>query len=82
MNFIMDVIAEHSKPVILSSDYAYGADRDRNEAVLAFRKKGIIVYPSPGRAARILAKMCEYSRYLNLSREDSTPGGGGQTGAG
>ena len=50
-NFIMDVIAKHGKPVILSSENAYGADRDRNEAIMAFRKKGIIVYQSPGRAA-------------------------------
>jgi acyl-CoA synthetase (NDP forming) len=82
MNFIMDVIAAHSKPVILASENAYGADRDRNEAILAFRKKGIIVYPSPGRAARVLARMHEYGRYLNESEEDSIPAGDGQTEAG
>lgn len=65
LNFIMDVIAEHSKPVILASDYAYGADRDQNEAILAFRKKGIIVYPSPRRAATVFARMHEYSQYIS-----------------
>ncbi len=65
MNFIMDVISQHSKPIILASENAYGADRDHNEAILAFRKKGIIVYPTPERAAKVLAKMCEYSRYLS-----------------
>jgi len=65
MNFIMDIIAEHSKPIILASENAYGADRDHNDAILAFRKKGVIVYPSPNRAARVLAKMHEYGRYLS-----------------
>jgi len=73
MNFIMDVIERHSKPIILASDNAYGADRDQNEAILAFRKKGIIVYPSPDRAAKVLAKMNEYGRYL--ARCSATEGG-------
>ncbi|GAB4345374.1 MAG: hypothetical protein Kow0099_25590 [Candidatus Abyssubacteria bacterium] len=64
MNFILDVIAQHGKPVILASENAYGADRDHNEAILAFQKKGIVVYPSPDRAANVLAKMRAYQRYL------------------
>jgi len=64
LNFIVDVIAQHGKPVILSSENAYGADRDRNEAVLEFRKRGIIVYPTPAQAANVLAKMWQYRRYL------------------
>jgi acyl-CoA synthetase (NDP forming) len=64
LNFIMDIIAQHGKPVILSSENAYGADRDRNEAILEFRKRGIIVYPSPAQAAKVLARMWEYRRYL------------------
>lgn len=73
LNFLMDVIAEHSKPIILASENAYGVDRDRNEAILAFRKKGIIVYPSPRRAATVLSKMHEYSRYLYSTDGDSRP---------
>jgi acyl-CoA synthetase (NDP forming) len=68
LNFIMDVIAEHSKPVILASENAYGADRDHNEAILALRRKGMIVYPSPDRAARVFAKMYEYSRYVSFAQ--------------
>lgn len=67
-NFIMDVIAEHSKPVILSSENAYGADRDRNEAIMSFRQNGIIVYQSPGRAAGVLAKMVQYARYRSIAQ--------------
>ncbi len=68
LNFIMDVIVKHGKPVILASENAYGADRDHNEAVLAFRKRGIIVYPSPDRAAMVLARMWEYRRYRDMSK--------------
>jgi acetyltransferase len=64
MNFILEIIAQHGKPVIVASENAYGADRDRNEAILAFQKKGVVVYPSPGRAANVLAKMWDYQRYL------------------
>ncbi|RJP19184.1 MAG: hypothetical protein C4520_13430 [Candidatus Abyssobacteria bacterium SURF_5] len=64
LNFIMDIIAHERKPVILASENAYGADRDQNQAILEFRKRGVIVYPSPARAARVLAKMCQYRRYL------------------
>ena len=71
LNFILDVIAEHSKPVILSSENAYGADRDRNQAILAFRRKGIIVYPSPDRAAYVFAKMHEYHKYLSSEADAS-----------
>jgi acyl-CoA synthetase (NDP forming) len=71
LNFIMDIMAQYSKPVILASDNAVGADRDQNEAILTFRKKGIIVYPSPRRAARVLAKMYEYGRYRS-SKENET----------
>jgi acyl-CoA synthetase (NDP forming) len=69
MNFIMDVIRDHSKPVIISSEFAHGADREPNEAILQFRKKGIIVYPSPDRAARVLARMYEYNRYRSRNSE-------------
>lgn len=64
LNFILDTIAKHEKPVIMASENAFGADRDRNEAILTFRKHGIIVYPSPDRAARVFAKMLEYQQYL------------------
>jgi acyl-CoA synthetase (NDP forming) len=69
MNFILDVIRDHQKPIIISSEFAHGADREPNEAILEFRKKGIIVYPSPDRAARVLARMYEYSRYRSRDAE-------------
>jgi acyl-CoA synthetase (NDP forming) len=64
LNFIMDLIKREGKPILLSSENAYGADRDHNEAILEFRRRGVIVYPSPVQAAKVLAHMWRYSHYL------------------
>lgn len=64
MNFIMDLIHDHRKPVLVSSEFIVGADRDQNEAVLAMRKKNMLVYPSCKRAAQVLSRLVRYSRYL------------------
>ena len=63
MNFILDLIEDHGKPVVLSSEFIVGADRDQNEAVLALRKKNLVVYPSCRRAAQVLARLVRYGRY-------------------
>jgi len=69
INFLLDMIGEYRKPVLLSSEYIFGADRDRNEAVLALRRKNVLIYPSPGRAARVLTRLVHYGQYLkNESR--------------
>ncbi|MBW2323440.1 MAG: CoA-binding protein, partial [Deltaproteobacteria bacterium] len=64
MNFILDIIAQHQKPVLLSSEFIVGADRDQNEAVLALRRKNVVIYPSSRRPAQVLARMARYQRYL------------------
>jgi len=81
LNFILDVIEQSGKPVVLASENAVGADRDGNEAILTFRKKGVIVYPSPDRAANVFAKMYEYQRYLTAvaGSGDGNLRAGGQT---
>jgi len=62
--FILDVIDRHRKPVLLASEFGVGADRDGNEAVLALRRKNVLVYPSPRRPAEVLARLARYGRYL------------------
>ncbi|MBW2085337.1 MAG: hypothetical protein JRI54_04835, partial [Deltaproteobacteria bacterium] len=64
MNFILDIIAQHQKPVLLSSEFIVGADRDQNEAVLALRRENVVIYPSSRRPARVLARMARYNQYL------------------
>jgi len=64
MNFLLDVIKQHQKPVLLASEFIVGADRDQNEAVLALRRKNVLIYPSSRRPARVLARLARYSEYL------------------
>jgi acyl-CoA synthetase (NDP forming) len=64
MNFLLDMINLHQKPVLLCSEYIVGADRDQNEAVLALRSKNVLIYPSCRRPAQVLARLAHYSRYL------------------
>ena len=62
MNFLLDMIELYQKPILLTSEYIVGADRDQNEAVLALRKKNVLIYPSSRRSARVLARLAHYSQ--------------------
>jgi len=64
MNFLLDMVELYKKPILLTSEYIVGADRDQNEAVLALRKKNVLTYPSSRRSARVLARLALYSQYL------------------
>lgn len=62
-DYILKVIAESKKPVILSSEYILGAEEDENEALLDLRRRNMQAYPSSQRPAKVLARMTAYSRY-------------------
>ena len=64
MNFLLDMLKLHKKPVLLSSEFIDGAERDQNEAVLALRQKNVLIYPSSRRPAQVLARLARYSQYL------------------
>jgi hypothetical protein len=64
MHFLLDMIKLHQKPVLLTSEYIVGAEKDQNEAVLALRSKNVLIYPSYRRAAQVMARLARYSRYL------------------
>jgi len=65
VNFVLDLIRNYQKPVLQISEYNFGSDRDHNEAVLEFRKKNILLYPSSRRAAETIARLVRYGRYVN-----------------
>ncbi|MCP4753130.1 MAG: hypothetical protein GY866_19755, partial [Proteobacteria bacterium] len=64
MNFLLDVIKKHQKPALLASEYIVGADMARNEAILEFRRRNILIYPSSWKPAKIMARLVRYGRYL------------------
>jgi len=63
MNFVLDLIKNYQKPVLLSSEFVVGADRDVNEAVLELRKQNLLIYPSSRRTAQVLARMTRYGAW-------------------
>jgi acyl-CoA synthetase (NDP forming) len=71
MDFLLDMIKLHQKPILLSSEYIVGADRDKNEAVLELRRKNVLIYPSSHRPAQVLARLARYSKYLKASPSTS-----------
>ena len=64
MNFLLDLINNYNKPVLLSSEFIVGADRDQNEAVLELRKKNILIYPTAHKSSKVLSRLVKYSQYL------------------
>jgi len=68
MNFLLDMIGEHGKPILLASEYVVGADRDQNEAVLAMRRHNVLIYPSSRRAAQVMGRIVRYSEYLKSKK--------------
>ena len=66
-NGLVNLIDTYDKPVIVASETVVGSRTVRNPPILALEEKGVIVYPTPDRAARVLARMVERSRYLGNS---------------
>jgi len=62
---ISEYIKKYQKPVII---YGRISEDMRNSPVFTkLRENGLSMYPTPERAARVLAHLVEYSRYLNHS---------------
>lgn len=62
-NFILDIIEKYQKPVVLSSEYGIGAEKDQNTAILELRRKNILSYPSARRTAEVLSRLVRYGQY-------------------
>ena len=63
-NFIIDLINKYGKPILQASEYTVGADKDQNEAILEFRKKNMLIFPTAQRPAEVLSRLVEYNHYL------------------
>jgi acyl-CoA synthetase (NDP forming) len=64
MNFLLELVSKYNKPVLLSSEFIVGADRDQNEAVLELRKKNFVIYPTAYKSAKVLSRLVRYKQYL------------------
>ncbi|RJP24874.1 MAG: hypothetical protein C4520_03255 [Candidatus Abyssobacteria bacterium SURF_5] len=61
---IIELIDTYQKPVIVASETSIGARPNLNPPVLAIEEAGVMVYPTPDRAAKVLARMVERALYL------------------
>jgi acyl-CoA synthetase (NDP forming) len=65
---MIGLIDKYQKPVLVAAETVLGARVDKNESILTLENNGVLVYPTPDRAAGVMAKMVERSRYLRNGR--------------
>jgi acyl-CoA synthetase (NDP forming) len=58
------LIDEYQKPIFVASGALPTAQEDQNEAIFALLDEGLIVYPTPRRAARAFAHLAARHDYL------------------
>lgn len=68
---IVDLSREHGKPILSCTDVILG-DSVRDNPTLEFMaERGITVFPTPARAARVLAGMARYGQWIRENAEDA-----------
>ncbi len=61
---LIGLLDKYRKPVLVAAETALSARVIKNESILALEENGVLVYPTPDRAAGVMAKMAERSLYL------------------
>ena len=62
---LFDYMDKYQKPVIISTHLS---ETMRSSPIYSkLKEKGVLMYPTPERAVKVLAHLVEYSRYLNHS---------------
>jgi acyl-CoA synthetase (NDP forming) len=64
---LIELIEKYNKPIIVASETVVGSRSVSNTPILTLEENGVLVYPTPDRAARVLARMVERARYLDGS---------------
>ncbi|UCD57672.1 MAG: CoA-binding protein [Candidatus Hydrogenedentota bacterium] len=62
---MVELMDKYRKPVVVAAETVVGARAANNPAILTLENEGVLVYPTPDRAARVLARIVERSRYLS-----------------
>ena len=61
---LVKLIDRYQKPMVVAADTVFTAYEDKNEALFALMGEGVMVYPTPRRAARAFAHLVERHEYL------------------
>jgi acyl-CoA synthetase (NDP forming) len=64
VDWMEKLIRNHKKPIITSSDALIFAYETGNQSIFRMIQKGLFVYPSPDRAAKVISRMSWYAQYL------------------
>ncbi|MBI4303604.1 MAG: hypothetical protein HY665_04645, partial [Chloroflexi bacterium] len=66
LDTLFEYIEKYQKPVIISGHV--GSSMKKSALLAKLREHGIFIYPTPERAAKVIANLARYRRYV----EDST----------
>jgi len=61
---VIGLIDKYKKPVLVAAETVLGARVIKNQSILTLEDNGVLVYPTPDRAAGVMARMVERSAYL------------------
>jgi acetyltransferase len=61
---VIELIDEYGKPLLVAAETVLGARAIKNESIIMLEDNGVLVYPTPDRAAGVMARMAERSNYL------------------
>ncbi len=62
---LIELLDKYRKPVLVAAETVLGARVIKNESILMLEENGMLVYPTPDRAAGVMARMVERSLYLS-----------------
>ncbi len=62
---LVGLIDKYGKPVLVASETVVGSRVVRNQPILTLDENGVFVYPTPDRAAGVMARLVERTRYLS-----------------
>ncbi len=68
---LVEMIDKYRKPLLVASETVVGSRAVRNEPILTLEEEGVLVYPTPDRAARVMARLVERSHYLRNGQDKS-----------
>jgi acyl-CoA synthetase (NDP forming) len=61
---VIGLIDKYEKPLLVAAETVLGARVIKNESIIMLEDNGVLVYPTPDRAAGVMARMAERSDFL------------------
>ena len=65
---VIRLLDKYEKPLLVAAETVLSARVIKNESIIMLEDNGVLVYPTPDRAATVMARMAERSGYLSNGR--------------